>query len=89
MNEIYTEVLHPSRSQFLAIYDSEGDIQEVYPSNSVRDVVFRRCEVMDAQFPGCAPHTAWQYDLGEWHRLKERIHSDHDALRLSASDRRK
>jgi len=83
MSEIYTEVLHPSRSRFLAIFDSECDIQEVYPSNSVRDVVFRRCEVLDREFPSCAPHTLWEHDEGDWHRMKERIHSDPSALRTS------
>jgi len=83
MSEIYTDVLHPSRTTFLAIFDSEGDIQDVYSTNTVRDVVFRRCEVLDAQFPDCAPHTLWEHDRGEWHKLKERIHSDHGALRLA------
>jgi len=51
MSEIHRDVLHPSRSRFLAIFDSEGDIQDVYSSNTVRDEVFRRCEVLDREFP--------------------------------------
>jgi hypothetical protein len=89
MSEIYTDVLHPSRSTFLAIFDSEGDIQDVYPSNTVRDEVFRRCQVLDSQFPDCAPHTVWEYDAGEWHKLKERIHTDPGMLRLATPIRTK
>lgn len=89
MSEIYTDVLHPSRSRFLAIFDSEGDIQDVYTSNTVLDEVFRRCEVLDRDFPSCAPHTLWQHDAGEWHRLKERIHSDPSTLRFATPIRKK
>lgn len=85
MSEIDKGVFHPSRSRFLAIFDSEGDIQEVFSHNSVRDEVFRRCEVLDTQFPSCSPHTLWEYDGGDWHRMKERIHSDHGALRGTTS----
>ncbi len=89
MSEIYTGVLHPARTRFLAIFDSEGDIQDVYSSNTVRDDIFRRCELMDRDFPSCAPHTLWEHDEGEWHRLKERIHSDPSALRSSIPIRTK
>jgi len=89
MSEIDTDVFHPTRSMFLAIFDSEGDIQDVYPSTTVRDEVFRRCEVLDSQFPSCAPHTLWEHDRGDWHQLKERIHSDHSALRASTPMRNK
>jgi len=89
MSEICTNVLHPTRSVFLAIFDSEGDIQEVFSHNSVRDEVFRRCEVLDSQFPSCAPHTLWEHDRGDWHQLKERIHSDHSTLRASTPMRTK
>jgi hypothetical protein len=89
MSEIDKCVFHPSRSRFLAIFDSEGDIQEVFSHNSVRDEVFRRCEVLDTQFPSCSPHTLWEHDRGDWHRMKERIHSDHSALRISTPMRTK
>jgi len=89
MSEICTDVIHPSRSRFLAIFDSEGDIQDVYSSNTVRDEVFRRCEVLDREFPSCAPHTLWEHDGGDWHKLKERIHSDPSALRASTPIRTK
>lgn len=82
-------MFHPLSSSFLAIFDSEGDIQDVYSVNSVRDEVFRRCEILDSQFPECSPHTAWEYRGGDWCLLKEQIHSNQSVLRLSTPIKRK
>lgn len=73
MSEIHTDVFHPTRAVFIAIFDSEGDIQEVYPDRTVLDDVFRECERLDKCGSDYAPHTAWEYHEGDWHQLKERI----------------
>lgn len=89
MRNIDTDVIHPARASFITLFDSEGDALDVYPEATVRDEIFRRLEILDREFPNSAPHTAWEYDRGEWHQLKERIHSDHGALRPGNSVKKK
>ena len=76
MKKINTDVFHPTRSVFIAIFDSEGSIQEVYPSLSVLDDVFYECERLDRCGSDYSPHTVWEHREGEWYQLKDRVHRD-------------
>ena len=52
----------PPNSGFILITDNQGDIVENYPENSVIDVIFRRMELLDKEFPGGSPHSAWRWN---------------------------
>ena len=66
----------PPKKHFILITDNQGDIVENYPENSVIDVIFRRMELLDKEFPGDSPHSAWRWVTGGFTRVFDRIGED-------------
>ncbi len=51
--------ISPPNSGFILVVDCDGDPVDTYSRNSVIDEVMSRCQVLDKDFPGDAPHSAW------------------------------
>lgn len=66
----------PPNSGFILVVDGDGDIVENYPENSVIDVIFRRMELLDKEFPSDSPHSAWRWVTGGFTRVFDRIGED-------------
>ena len=66
----------PPNSGFILITDNQGDIVEHYPENSVIDVIFRRVELLDKEFPSDSPHSAWRRSAGGFTRVFESVGKD-------------
>ena len=60
-------------NEFVVILDRDGDPKEIYSKNCVIDEVMRRCQVLDGEDPGDAPHSAWMWDTGGFSRVFDRI----------------
>jgi hypothetical protein len=61
--------ISPPNAGFIVVVDFEGDPVDTYSHNSVLDEVMRRCEILDRNFPGGAPHSAWRWENGEFSRV--------------------
>ena len=75
---------HPSppNSGFILVIDNDGAIVDNFPENSVIDEVMRRCQVLDREYPGYAPHSAWRWhsetksNWGGFFQVSDRIGKD-------------
>ena len=69
----------PPNTDFIIVVDRDGDPVDTYSRNSVIDEVMRRCQVLDRNFPGGAPHSAWRWvsetnsNWGGFSRVIDRI----------------
>ncbi len=59
---------------FIAIFDIEGDLVEHFSDNEVRDIIFRREQVLDEQFPDYAPHMAYRWNGSGFEEVNEIHH---------------
>lgn len=48
-------------NSFIAIFDKDGDIQEVFGENVVDDLVWAMCRNLDNEWPDCAPHKPYKW----------------------------
>lgn len=71
-------MIHPTppKKHFILVVDGDGDIVEHYPENSVIDVIFRRMELLDKEFPSDSPHSAWRWGTGGFTQVFDRIGKD-------------